>query len=435
MSSLRALLDRVLPRGRFARSVAILAGGTALGQAPVLLASPVLTRLYSPEDFGVLAVYVSILSTLVVVASLRYEMAIPLPESEETAANLLVLSLATVVGMSLLFSVGIWLLQDQIVGWINTPTLRPYLWLLPLGLLGAGAYRVLNYWAVRREAFTHVARTKLSQGLAMMLTQVGLGFLKLGPVGLLLGDVVGRSAGCGTLASLTLRRDRATIKQTSLKEMRLASIRYRKFPLLASGSSLLNSAGLQLPAILLAAFYGTQVAGWFALGQRVLGIPIALIGWSVAQVYMGEVSRLARDNPTALRQLFMKTAQKLLLVGVGPTVLLMFSGPQLFMLVFGEAWREAGVYLQLLGLMFLIQFVAFPLSQTLVLLERQDLQVAWDTGRLVLTVSALAIASSTGLESIAAIVLYSAAMTVAYAALFVMSAMVISRMRTFEGDA
>jgi O-antigen/teichoic acid export membrane protein len=371
----------------------------------------------------------------VVVASLRYEMAIPLPESEETAANLLVLSLATVVGMSLLFSVGIWLLQDQIVGWINTPTLRPYLWLLPLGLLGAGAYRVLNYWAVRREAFTHVARTKLSQGLAMMLTQVGLGFLKLGPVGLLLGDVVGRSAGCGTLASLTLRRDRATIKQTSLKEMRLASIRYRKFPLLASGSSLLNSAGLQLPAILLAAFYGTQVAGWFALGQRVLGIPIALIGWSVAQVYMGEVSRLARDNPTALRQLFMKTAQKLLLVGVGPTVLLMFSGPQLFMLVFGEAWREAGVYLQLLGLMFLIQFVAFPLSQTLVLLERQDLQVAWDTGRLVLTVSALAIASSTGLESIAAIVLYSAAMTVAYAALFVMSAMVISRMRTFEGDA
>ncbi|MGB9859042.1 MAG: lipopolysaccharide biosynthesis protein, partial [Moorellaceae bacterium] len=120
-------LKVLLPKSSFTRNVAVLTGGTAAGQAMVVLASPILTRLYTPEDFGVLAVYSSVLSIVSVVASLRYELAIPLAEDDETAANLLLLSLTIGVGVSLLTGILTWLLGDQIVTWTNTLALKPYL--------------------------------------------------------------------------------------------------------------------------------------------------------------------------------------------------------------------------------------------------------------------------------------------------------------------
>ena len=191
---IRRTVRVTLPRGRLARSVAVLAGGTALGQAITVLASPILTRLYAPEDFGVLAVYSSILGILSVIASWRYELAIPLPEQDEDAVNLVALSLGIVVLMSMVVGLGAWLLGEHVVQWLNAPGLQPYLWLLPVGTLLVGSYQIFNYWAVRKQAFGAIARTKLYQGLGAALTQVASGFLKSGPLGLIVGQIVGQSA-------------------------------------------------------------------------------------------------------------------------------------------------------------------------------------------------------------------------------------------------
>lgn len=415
------LIRDALQESHFVRSVAVLAGGTAAGQAIVVLSSPILTRLYTPEDFGVLAVYVSILSILVVVASLRYELAIPLPKHDDIAANLLVFSLAIVFGVGMLSGVVVWLFGDQLVSWTNAPAMKPYLWLLPLSLVGAGTYQVLNYWAIRRRAFFHVARTRLYQGVAQVFTQVLLGLTKFGPGGLLLGDVVGRAGGSGTLAALAFKRDAELFKRISIGGIKLAAVRYRRFPLLSSGSSLLNSAGLQLPAILLAAFYGPQVAGWFALGQRVVGVPAVLIGRAVAQVYIGEAARFARESPAELHRLFSATAKRLFFVGIVPIALLMLGGPLFFELVFGANWSEAGNYLRILGAMFLVQFVVAPLSQTLNVLERQDLQLVWDAGRLVLVVGTIVAAYLLDFPAAVAIAVYGVGMILAYLSLFSIS--------------
>jgi len=427
VSGFRTIFSRSL-RGRdFVRNVAVLAGGTALGQGLAVLASPLLTRLYTPSDFGILAAYTSILSILLVVASLRYELAITLPEDDETAGNLLVLSLAIVLSMATLVGLAVWLWGDHIIRWTSAPALRPYLWLLPLSLLGAGVYQALNYWAVRKHAFGRIAQTKLSQGLGMVLTQVGAGLLKLGPVGLLLGDVIGRVSGSGVLATLAWRQDRVVLKQASVPGLRWAASRYRRFPLLSSGSVLLNSAGLNLPLLLLAAFYGPQVAGWFSLGQRVIGVPMVLIGQAVAQVYLGEASRLAQENPGALLSLFLKTAQQLLLVGSVPIVVLGAGGPRVFALLFGERWPEAGVYVQFLAAMFIVQFVVVPLSQTLNVLERQDWQLVWDAGRLALVVGGLVMASVLGWPARVAVIVYGVVMSVAYGGLFILSGIAVRR--------
>jgi O-antigen/teichoic acid export membrane protein len=414
MSRFPGRLLRILPKGRFARSVAVVTAGSALGQGLVVASAPLLTRLYTPADFGVLAVYGSIVSLVAVVAALRYEFAIALPEEDESAANLLLLSLGIVLFVSLLAGFGVWLLADQLVRSVNTPTLKPYLWLVPLGVLGTGVYEVLSFWAVRKKAFTTIARTRFTQSLGQVLTQAILGLLQLGPGGLLLGQVVGKTGGSGTLATLTYKHGKEAIKRVSASGVRRVAFRYRRFPMLSSGTALLNRAGLYLPPILLAAFYGPQVAGWFALGQRVIGLPAMVISKSVSDVYMGEAAQLVRTDPHALERLFVKTAKHLTLVGAPPLAVLALGAPWLFALVFGEGWREAGVYAQLMAVAFLAQFVTTPLEATFLVTERQDLGLARHAIRLVLVVGSLSLAHWARWGPVVAISLYSVSMFVAY---------------------
>ena len=138
-------LRRLLPKNAFARGVSVLVGGTAGAQVLLVLAAPLLTRLYSPEDFGLLAVYASLLALIGVISSLRYELAIPLPEDDGEAANVAVLCLILVVISTILTGVLVLLMGSVIAAALGVPTLAGYLWLLPVGVLLTGFYSLFNY--------------------------------------------------------------------------------------------------------------------------------------------------------------------------------------------------------------------------------------------------------------------------------------------------
>lgn len=411
---------RRLGQNSFVRSVAVLAGGTAAGQALAVLAAPLLTRLYGPEAFGYLGVYMAVLGVLVTVASLRYQVAIPLPERNESAMNLLVLSFAALLAVTALVTLLLALFGAAFARLLGAEALAPYLWLVPLGLLGAGVYQVLSYWAIRTEAFGALARTKLTQALGTLAAQLGLGFLTGGAFGLLAGDALGRAAGSGTL--LRAARARSDWRPRHITRRGLAEVarRYRRFPLLSSGSALLNSLGLQLALLLVTALYSPAIAGHFTLTQRIVGIPMMLVGTAVSQVYLAEAVK-QRRHAAALRRLYLRSSLRLLLIGLAPIALLALVGPALFAFVFGAEWLEAGRYARALAPMFLAQFVVVPLSQTLNVLERQDLQFGWDATRLLLVLGAFALGQRLSLPPIGTLALYSASGTLAYLALFGLS--------------
>ena len=406
----------------------MLAGGTALGQTITVLASPVLTRLYTPEDFGVLAVYSSILGILSVIASFRYELAIPLPEKDEDAAALVTLSLGIVMVMSLLTGLGVWLLGERIVLWTNSPNFQPYLWLLFIGVGMVGTYNVFNYWAVRKQAFTQIARTKFNQGVGLAVTQIGLGVLTSGPFGLLIGRIVGQAAGVTSLL-LLYKKEKHVRKAVCFRKMRNVAARYRRFPLFSSGAAILNALGLQIPMLLLSAFYGSQVVGQFGLVQRVFGIPLTLIGTSVSQVYLSRAAMEARTDAQRLKRLFGSVAKRLTFYGLLPVIILITAGPSLFALIFGEQWREAGIYARLMAIMFLGAFVTVPLSYTFSVLERQDLSIVWNASRLFLSAGSIYLAKRLNWEPTYAIAGYSLGMSIGYFSLFLLSAHAI-RVRT-----
>lgn len=421
VSQLKDSIRRLIPKGSFRQNVLVIGGGTAIAQAIVIVTSPILSRIYSPSDFGLLTVYTSIVTLVGVVASLRYELAIPLAEEDDVAANLLALSIVCVVAVSTLAALVVFVFRGQIPVWANVPVFRHYLWALPVGLAAAGAYQVLSNWAVREKAFNRLARTRFSQSLGTVLTQLALGVMSSGPLGLLLGSVTGQLTASWSLGADVVRHGRERLKSIRWASMWSAAARYRRFPLLSTGSALLNSAGLQLPPLLLAAFFDAQVVGWYALGRRVVSMPMILVGQAVAQVYLGEASKLIHTDPRALYRLFLKTAGRLALVGGVPIALLGLVAPPLFALVFGEAWREAGRYMQVLAVLSAGRFIVVPLSNTLNVLERQDLQLGWDAARVVLVIGAILFANSLHWPAIWTIAAYGVSGAVAYLALFVLS--------------
>lgn len=407
-------IPRKWSQSTFVKSVVVVAGGTAFGQVLVIAVSPILTRLYAPNDFGVLSVYSAVLYVLVAVASLRYEMAIPLPEEDVEAANVLAVSILFVLLISFFLCIIVLIGGNWIAVASNNSALIPYLWLLPIGLVGAGFFQAFSYWAIRRKTFRDLAVTKVTQSIWLVIIQFVLGWLWSSPVGLLLGHIAGQAGGSTTLLFNTLKNDRELLREISWSSMWKAIQRYKRFPLLLSWSSLLNTLGLQLPSLFLATLYGLDVAGWFMLSERVARAPARLLGQAIGQVFMAEASQLKRTNPESLKDLFTSVFWKLVLVGGIPLLILALISPWIFSILFGGEWGEAGKIYQAMSISVIAQFVVAPLSQTIVIIERQDLQMWSDLFRTVSVVLVFFVARTLNASYLTAIFAYSVVMFCLY---------------------
>lgn len=408
------LLDRWFPRGGFARNVSVLAGGTALAQVIAMAASPILTRIYKPTDFGVLQVFISLMSLAVIASAGRYEIAILLPEDEQTSIEILAVAIflvcvtATFTAIIVLVSHFRWIFPASVSG------LRGYLWLLPVSVFGGGLYQVLSYWAMRNSGYPQIAKSKLTQAGAQVTTQLGVGLLVHGPCGLLIGDTIGRVMGSGRFVRDLWINSSDRILAIRLSRLFKVVVRYRNFPLVSTWGALINSSGLALPSLFLAQYYGAQGTGWFALVNRVFGVPSALIGLSIAQIYASKAAKLSKSDPKHLMYIFLKTTRHMLYIGLVPGVLFAIVAPSFFQFVFGAAWREAGEYARYLILMFLAGFINSPVQMTLNVLERQHTQLIWDVSRLTFTVLAIALPHHLGYGPRIAILAYGVVMTIMY---------------------
>jgi O-antigen/teichoic acid export membrane protein len=416
MRALRALL----PKGKLARGVTVLVTGSAFGQLLIVAASPLLTRLYTPADFGLLAVFSALLGILGAVVCLRYELAIPLAADDGLMVNLLALSLVVALLVSSLTGGILWLWGDVIAGWLNAEGLGSLLWLLPIGLLGVGCTHGLINWAVRRQAFGRITRTQISRSIGRVVTQIGFGLAVSGPFGLLIGQIIGQSAGITTLARAFHRSEPLLWRTVRLRDMARAAARFGSFAALATGTALLTNAGRFAPALLVAALFGAEVAGWFALAQRILDAP-TLVGTAVARVYLSEAPRRARANDASMYALFQATTWRLLAFGVLTLGLVVVAGPQLFALVFGPGWEEAGRFAQFLALMALARLVVDPVAQTLTVLGRQGVQLASDILRVGTLLLVFFVAHQLAWSALLTIGVLSVTMMLCYVLLFVLT--------------
>lgn len=356
-----------------------------MGQGVVVLSSPFLSRLYRPEDFGILGVYVSLLGIFSVVAGGRYELAIPLPEREEEAEGLLKLSLGFVLLTTLITALFVLFASRPLATLVGAPSLAPFLWLLPVGVLFSGTYQGLSYLLLRRKGFPLIARTRVFQGGGMSGVQILLGALKIRPLGLLLGQIVGQGAGITSLWRVVRKTPHERIQPSP--SMASLAKRYSRFPRLSTWGGLFNVLSMQFPVLLLSAFFGPTVTGLYALGLRVLQTPLILFGNAIGQVFFSEAAQARREG--RLVEVVEKGFSRLLPLGFSLLLPLAVTAPDIFSLVFGSPWKTAGVYAQMLVPWLLLVFINSPLSTLTTVLERQDGEIFFQGSLLGIRLGAL----------------------------------------------
>ena len=357
----------LVPEGKFLRSVLTLAGGTTSAQLLTVLAAPLLTRLYTPEEFGLLAIYASILALIAVVATFRYEIAIPLPDNDQFAANIVGLSFLILLAITFLSAIAVAGLGDSLAMKLNVPSFSNYIWLLPVGVFLGGIYNIFNYWAVRRKQYSSIANTVISQSVATLGIQL-LGSM-FGAIALIAGVIVGQGIASFRLAKQALKQPQ--FRKLSVTEMKRASVRYKKFPIFSSAAGLINSVGYQSVPLIIAYLVGPAAAGVYALASRVVTMPGALIGAAIGNVFLSDAPEQHRLH--RLGTLVESVHEKLSILAAPPAIFLMFFGPEVFAFVFGENWRMAGVFAQWLSLPLYAAFITSPLSMIFAIVEQQKL--------------------------------------------------------------
>lgn len=364
-NSLKKKLQRVLPTNKFAFGVSVLVSGTAGAQLIALFAAPILTRLYSPDEFGVLAVYVSVISLLTVIASLKYENAIPLPKKHSEAVSLTYLSTLLVV-ITTFFTALIFLLGGEpLVNAIGTPELSGLTWLIPIGVLMAGLFQVANYRAVRAHSFGILAKARVQQQLSTTVIQISS--FKLNSLGLLIGQAVGQGFGTVSIYRKLVAKDRWRLRQA--KHLINVAKRYRHFPLYSTSAGLLNAAGSNVPPILFATIFGSSAAGVYALANKIVALPMNVVGKAVSQVFLSNAVVDYRRG--TLAPLVISAQRALIKVILVPSLFLVLFSIPVFPIVFGQEWKEAGEVASWLGLWMLVAFSTSPLSSLFAVIEKQ----------------------------------------------------------------
>lgn len=361
-------------RRRERGGTAQLAGGAAIGQVVALAVYPLLTRLYAPSDLGLLGVYSSLVGIVGVVACLRYDQAIPLPYAARDAFALSIVSCMSTVAMSLLTLASLLLIPgiNPVAGTEHGSLL---VIMVPLGILSVGVYMTFSMLALRLRLYGRIGATRAVQGTVGPLLQVAGGSAHIGPWPLLVGHLIGQSTGTLNLSRAVHQQIPKDMWARAWPRVRFAARRYRRFALLGTPSSLLNSSALLLGPLLITSAYGLSAAGQFSLATLVLTAPVQLVGRSTAQVFYSKLAAEGASRANRIGPELRRVLRSLTLLGIGPALLVVFLGPWLFSLLFGPQWNEAGVFARILAITYLIAVVAAPAGQVYLLTQRQDLSL------------------------------------------------------------
>jgi O-antigen/teichoic acid export membrane protein len=394
------------------RNVLAVASGTAAAQVIVFAFSPLITRIYSPEVFGLQGVFLSLISIFSPVIALRYPMAIITAETETEALRLARLSLLIALGMAGLF----WLILlaggQTVLHLLGAEGLGPLILLLPLGLLCVAMQDVTDYHAARLGAFRLVGMVEIAQAFLLNLARVigGLG----APVAATLVAVtsIGPAFKAAMMWAGTGKR-RGPVRNPRRVEATELLRRHRDFPVYRMPTDVMNALAQTSPVLLLSYLYSPSTAGYYVLARSVINLPLNVISSAVANVYYSRFADIRRKNEGIFPIVSRSTALHLLLLGP-PILIISYIFPSLFSIIFGDAWRTSGELAQWMTLWIIGMLTNIPSVRALPVIGRQGMHLLFNSLIMVGGVAGMVTGHLLQGTAMAAVAWYSAITAVLY---------------------
>lgn len=346
--------------------------GTAFAQFIPLAITPLLTRLYSPEDFGLLALYLSSVSVLSIVVTGNYEKAIIMPKEERDAIGIIKLALTLVSIGCVILGLIVVLFGDAIASFYENGAIKRLLYFIPFSVFSLAIYNVINTWFNRVKAYKKLSYNRVTKSTISSALGLSLGALNFASLGLIISEFFGQFLATLLFGRAFFRENRDVYRGIGRPDVVQLAKHHRNFPLYTMPADMLSMASYQLPVFVFSKLFSQTVVGFYSLGIRVLDKPFVLLTSAVYEVFrqkaMEDYNRMGN-----CQEIFKKTFFRLLVISVPSMTLFFILAPFLFRTVFGAEWEQAGYYARIISIMYVFKFVASPLSFTFYVAGKQRL--------------------------------------------------------------
>lgn len=369
------MINKLKPKSEFSRNVLTLMTGTTIAQAIPIAISPILTRIYTPEDFGILALFLAIAAIFGSIANGRYELAIMLPKKDEDAINIFALGFIITCFISLILLILVILFNDYFTKLLGNKEISFWLYFVPIAVFFTGLFNILNYFNNRRKNYIDLRNATILKSIVLAIVQLSIGFIKSGASGLISGSLFSNMSANLKLLKNIFKNKYLVSKISKVKIIALSK-KYRDFPKFNLPSSLADTLTQQLPFLMIPKIFTLSVSGYFSLSQKLIALPSSLIAKSISQVYFQKISENLRSKNKNL-PILINTFKKLFLIALPISIFIFILAPSLFQVIFGKEWSMSGKIAQYLSLIFFITFITSTLSITLVAYEKLKILANW----------------------------------------------------------
>lgn len=371
----------------YKKNVLTMVGARVVAQAIPILLTPLLTRIYSPEEFGIFAVYSTVASFVAMISNGRYCLSIILPKSKDKAETLVLISSLFTIFTGVLFSIILIFIGKNFFSALNIESVIQYTPFLIVTIILVGLYEALFYYGLREKMYRILAVNVIVQASVLIVLRLTSGYMGYTSVGLILSYLG------SYLVSYILLLVRSKI-QINFKDLKKNSkhllSEYSNFPRFSLLSDILSTLANNSPNIFLNKIFGSTSAGYFSISDKVLGSPIWFVTSSVGDVFKQEASEQYR-NGGSCKTVFTKTSRALFLIGIVPFLLIVLFVPTFVPFLFGENWAPAGEYIRIFSVMYFSSFVVNPVSYIIFIVNKQQYGILFQAIKLISIVAAFGV--------------------------------------------
>ncbi|MCL2291124.1 MAG: oligosaccharide flippase family protein [Bacteroidetes bacterium] len=372
-------------RSEFGKNILTLSSGTALAQVIPFLFYPIIARIFTPAEFGLLATLTAIITIITEFSSGKYELGILIAKTKRDAVNLVGLTLfLSFLILAFIYLILQLFLADFLSQTLHESQLKQWLFICPIAAFSIIIYNTYNEWCVRNGYFKKLAINKIVNASAITLSKLFLGFVKVFSQGLVMGDVIGRLISAGVCVFRAMQKDAAAFKEISIVRIKKVAKEFIEFPKFIMPGRLLNVVGQQLPVLFLGFYFNSVVVGYFSMTMLVFSVPVNVISFAVRDVFRQRANEEFKNTGNC-RSIYIKVLKILSIIAIIGAIFLILLLPFIFSIFLGEQWTTAAYYAQILTIPTLLSFVASPLFDVLIITNRLKINLLWQIYYAVIT--------------------------------------------------
>ena len=353
----------------FFNNVLKISTSTIISALVIAITLPIITKMFSASILGKYQLLISIITIFGVISCFKYEMAIVLPRKDNIASNVLILCLCALSSFCLILLLIFYLTNGVLLKAFNAENLIDTFWLIPIGVFFFGLFEIVKYSLLRKKLFNLFSRARVYQVLSTQSLIIVFGLMNPSFISLFLAFISGHFIS----TALFLKKSLIKIKPTKNIQIFEIAKKFKKFPSFNTPMVFANTLSNELPVFFLATYFPSETLGYFLLANRLIVIPMNLVGTAINKVYFQKASETFNKNKKNLFALYINTTKKLILLGLPPLFMFYFSSDFIVDLIFGDKWVVTGQIMKIIAFTAFFKFITSPIGTSFTIINKQDI--------------------------------------------------------------